>query len=258
MTQSSDTPVTHPRLIYVRWSDDGEHIRKWAREPFEGATAFANAGNGAPMGPLDASEHYPVKDLPLALRDVAQNIHVECADHVLEDMVRIVTDAAEFIEARSRSTASSVGADERALKWLKHNLRLAEQMMKTSADEGNGYANFAAHDAHHALTVALAALAASSHPASAISDATRRMEETLGAKFVPASAGDVERLRGLLLSLATAEAEYRHLHDLHGDGDMRTGRGWDWMRRKGDEARAALTDIKGDRPMGDAQKGSAE
>lgn len=21
------------RLIYVQWSDDGQHIRKWAREP---------------------------------------------------------------------------------------------------------------------------------------------------------------------------------------------------------------------------------
>lgn len=23
-------------VIYVRWSDDGQHIRKWSREPFEG------------------------------------------------------------------------------------------------------------------------------------------------------------------------------------------------------------------------------
>lgn len=86
------------RLIYVRWSDDGQHIRKWAREPFAGATAFANAGNGAPLGPLDADDHYPVKDLPFALRSIAENIHVQCAPHVLEDMVRIVTDAANALE----------------------------------------------------------------------------------------------------------------------------------------------------------------
>lgn len=43
-----------------------------------------------------------------------------------------------------------------------------------------------------------------------------------------------------LQNLATAESEYRKLHDLHGDDDMRTGRAWDWMRRKGDAARKAL------------------
>lgn len=86
------------RLIYVQWSDDGQHIRKWAREPFDGATVFANAGNGAPLGPLDADEHYPLTDLPFALRSIAANIHVQCAQHVLEDMVRIVTDAASALE----------------------------------------------------------------------------------------------------------------------------------------------------------------
>lgn len=97
MTAHTDGP-TQDRLIYVQWSDDGEHIRKWAREPFAGATAFANAGNGAPLGPYDASEHYPPRHLPVALRDVALNIHVQCAPHVLEDMVRIVTDAANYLE----------------------------------------------------------------------------------------------------------------------------------------------------------------
>lgn len=97
MTAHTDGP-TQDRLIYVQWSDDGEHIRKWAREPFVGATAFANAGNGAPLGPYDASEHCLLQHLPLALRDTALNIHVQCAPHVLEDMVRIVTDAADYLE----------------------------------------------------------------------------------------------------------------------------------------------------------------
>lgn len=65
----------------------------------------------------------------------------------------------------------------------------------------------------------------------------------------PAQPVEVERLREALDALATAEAEYRHLHDLHGGADIRTGRAWDWMRRKGDEARAAL------RPEGEASRG---
>ncbi len=28
------------QCIYVRWSDDGQFIRKWSREPFEGAAEF--------------------------------------------------------------------------------------------------------------------------------------------------------------------------------------------------------------------------
>lgn len=108
----SNTPETQDRLIYVRWSDDGQHIRKWAREPFAGATAFANAGNGAPLGPFDADDHCPVAQLPFALRSIAENIHVQCADHVLEDMVRIVTDAASVIEGRHRQSSSNAGGAE--------------------------------------------------------------------------------------------------------------------------------------------------
>lgn len=64
--------------------------------------------------------------------------------------------------------------------------------------------------------------------------------QAMGQEF-DATSGEEMRLRERLVALATAEAEYRKLHDLHGDDDMRTGRAWDWMRRKGDEARAALT-----------------
>lgn len=35
----SDTPTA----IYVQWSDDGQHIRKWSHEPFEGSAAFVPA-----------------------------------------------------------------------------------------------------------------------------------------------------------------------------------------------------------------------
>ena len=31
-----------PRRIYVQYSDCGNHIRKWSREPFEGGVAYAD------------------------------------------------------------------------------------------------------------------------------------------------------------------------------------------------------------------------
>lgn len=35
----SDTPTA----IYVQWSDDGQHIRKWSHDPFDGSAAFVDA-----------------------------------------------------------------------------------------------------------------------------------------------------------------------------------------------------------------------
>lgn len=32
-----------PTAIYVQWSDDGQHIRKWSHEPFDGSTTFVPA-----------------------------------------------------------------------------------------------------------------------------------------------------------------------------------------------------------------------
>ena len=32
-----------PTAIYVQWSDDGQHIRKWSHEPFDGSAAFVDA-----------------------------------------------------------------------------------------------------------------------------------------------------------------------------------------------------------------------
>jgi len=49
-----------------------------------------------------------------------------------------------------------------------------------------------------------------------------------------------------LEALANAEYEYRYMHDLHGDDDLRAGRAWDWMRRKGDDARAAIAKARGE------------
>jgi len=48
------------------------------------------------------------------------------------------------------------------------------------------------------------------------------------------------RLKSSANKLASAEAEYRKAHDLHGDGSPQSGRAWDLMRRAGDTARAAL------------------
>ena len=47
-------------------------------------------------------------------------------------------------------------------------------------------------------------------------------------------------MREALSSLEFAEAQYRHIHDLHGVSDAKTGRAWDLMRRAGAAARAAL------------------
>lgn len=33
----------NPTAIYVQWSDDGQHIRKWSHETFDGGTAFVSA-----------------------------------------------------------------------------------------------------------------------------------------------------------------------------------------------------------------------
>jgi hypothetical protein len=31
--------------LFIQWSDDGQYIRKWSREPFDGATRFATSTN---------------------------------------------------------------------------------------------------------------------------------------------------------------------------------------------------------------------
>jgi hypothetical protein len=33
----------NPEVLHVQFSDDGAHIRKWAREPFDGSSAFPRA-----------------------------------------------------------------------------------------------------------------------------------------------------------------------------------------------------------------------
>ena len=59
-------------------------------------------------------------------------------------------------------------------------------------------------------------------------------------QLVPREAVEAEKLA---LALADAEAEYRRFYQAHGAGDMRTGRAWDKMRRRGDMIRAALAAI---------------
>lgn len=40
--------------------------------------------------------------------------------------------------------------------------------------------------------------------------------------------------------LADAEQQYRGFHDIHGSGNILTGRAWDLMRKAGEEFREAL------------------
>lgn len=53
-----------------------------------------------------------------------------------------------------------------------------------------------------------------------------------------------EALREALDDLQQAEAEYRLMHDRHGDGAMAAGRAWDRMRRCGDKARTTLAETQ--------------
>jgi hypothetical protein len=62
--------------------------------------------------------------------------------------------------AADRNAALEDADVDRALKWIDHNLRLAQNLMRSSVKAGNGYDNFAAHDAHHALTAAKSAIRA--------------------------------------------------------------------------------------------------
>lgn len=51
---------------------------------------------------------------------------------------------------------------------------------------------------------------------------------------------ELERKTEALDDLQQAEAEYRLMHDRHGDGSQAAGRAWDLMRRAGDKARVTL------------------
>ncbi|QDC37060.1 hypothetical protein [Sphingobium fuliginis] len=51
---------------------------------------------------------------------------------------------------------------------------------------------------------------------------------------------EIKGMREALDDLQQAEAEYRLMHDRHGDGSRAAGRAWDLMRRSGDKARTAL------------------
>lgn len=71
---------------------------------------------------------------------------------------------------------------------------------------------------------------------------------------IPDPAAFVQAARGMreaLEDLETREAEYRHEHDIYGDGNILTGRAWDRMRRAGDRARTALTSFRA--AMGEGQ-----
>ncbi len=60
----------------------------------------------------------------------------------------------------------------------------------------------------------------------------------------------INRTEQLLDSLQAAESVYRKSHDIHGDGHMVTGRAWDKMRKRGDEAREFLDKERGGEPAG--------
>lgn len=85
------------------------------------------------------------------------------------------------------------------------------------------------------------------HGAGCLTDADREAGWTETELYAARTNNHAELVEALR-DLETAEYEYRKLHDLHGDGDLRTGRAWDWMRRKGDAARKALSLYGGEAP----------
>lgn len=56
-------------------------------------------------------------------------------------------------------------------------------------------------------------------------------------------AGAVQGLVAAAQKLSDAERGYRLCHDVKGDGHIETGRAWDYMRKCGDELRAALSEL---------------
>lgn len=98
----------------------------------------------------------------------------------------------------------------------------------------------AADDEWHDFRAALSERPVPCHAETDRSSATAKAIDDGAAEVVPPDAGEVKRLTERLDDLQRAEAEYRRMHDLHGDDSMWAGHAWDLMRRAGDKARAAL------------------
>lgn len=142
---------------------------------------------------------YPLKHLPMALREVAENVLVECELHVLEDMARIANQAADVIEGRqAHSLPGDVGTAEReALAGY----RAAVSFI--SADSWDGCS-----DCINILKAARAAdFSHEQHDQSAIAAELTRIRKhyppaALAPSAVSGDAGEVERLRGVLERIA--------------------------------------------------------
>lgn len=83
---------------------------------------------------------------------------------IRDDAIRAAIAAYEAAKpAPSAAGASEVVAD--ALRWIDNELLATKRVMEVSVARGNGYANFAAHEAHKQLTAIRSALTASPAPA---------------------------------------------------------------------------------------------
>lgn len=60
------------------------------------------------------------------------------------------------------------------------------------------------------------------------------------------TSSDVVDWRSLAIKLAIREANYRLVHDLHGDGSAEAGRAWDLMRRAGEKVSEAALQVRAD------------
>lgn len=78
-----------PTTIYVQWSDDGQHIRKWSHEPFDGGTAFVPADTNTDLrAEVEALKdpnvvHVNMLRGGIAQPSIAQIIHIYGEDAIL-------------------------------------------------------------------------------------------------------------------------------------------------------------------------------
>lgn len=94
----SQPPRAEMTRIYVRWSDDGQHIRKWSREPFEDGEA------------VDAEEHSDLLTIAyLAGAHDARRAEVT-REEVLEEAARLCDERAAGRVALFDQNGASVNA----------------------------------------------------------------------------------------------------------------------------------------------------
>lgn len=104
--------------LYIRFSDDGEHIRQWSREPFEGAAAYV----AAPTPTLevtqadreaaaDYEEHFPPHMGGQVFRDGVADDHPLVAAFA-RHRIAAIEEVREALEEAARAMAADFQTSE--------------------------------------------------------------------------------------------------------------------------------------------------